>query len=290
MDSAWLSALLTAVSVSVGVGSDITARQQFAEPASRILLATVVDPRNRPVFDVGVDSFVISEGGQSREVLDVHVADYPVVVLVDDGPQPTAGFEALRTAVKRFVGRIGARPVAVGTLSNARLVATFEDERLDVLTQIDQLATAESAAAQSAFDALANAANLVRETGAPFSAIVMVTSRAFDAEGSVDTSFLPRVLETGATIHVVATRPPSTGTVSHDSSDVLRGLASQTHGQYAAIFSAASYAIALDKLADRMSTELMIEYLVPPGRPAGDIKVGARVPGARVVGLGVSRQ
>jgi hypothetical protein len=44
---------------------------------------------------------------------------------------------------------------------------------------------------------------------------------------------------------------------------------------------------ALDRLADRLAIEMMVQYLVPPGPREGDAKVGVRIPGARVVGLGV---
>ena len=67
----------------------------------------------------------------------------------------------------------------------------------------------------------------------------------------------------------------------------MRLLADQTRGQFTAIFSPASYSAALDRLADRLAIEMMIQYLVPPGPKAGDVQVGVRVPGARVVGLGV---
>ena len=41
------------------------------------------------------------------------------------------------------------------------------------------------------------------------------------------------------------------------------------------------------ELADRLAIELMIQYLVPAGPKVGDVRVGVRMPGARVVGLGV---
>ena len=67
----------------------------------------------------------------------------------------------------------------------------------------------------------------------------------------------------------------------------MRLVADQTRGQFTAIFAAPSYDAALDRLADRLAIELMVQYLVPPGPKAGDVQVGVRVPGARVVGLGV---
>ena len=62
----------------------------------------------------------------------------------------------------------------------------------------------------------------------------------------------------------------------------------QTHGEFTTIYAAASYQSALDRLADRMSSEMMIEYLVPVGSKPNDVKVGIRVLGARVRGLGVA--
>ena len=37
--------------------------------ASRVSLAVVTDPRNRPIVDIGADDFVIQEAGAAREVL-----------------------------------------------------------------------------------------------------------------------------------------------------------------------------------------------------------------------------
>ncbi len=42
------------------------------------------------------------------------------------------------------------------------------------------------------------------------------------------------------------------------------------------------------RLADRLTSEMMIEYLVPVGSKPADVKVGIRVAGARVRGLGVA--
>jgi hypothetical protein len=68
----------------------------------------------------------------------------------------------------------------------------------------------------------------------------------------------------------------------------LRAIAEQTRGEYTTIYSAASYQAALDRLADRLTSELMIEYLVPVGSKPNDVKVGVRLVGARVRGLGVA--
>jgi hypothetical protein len=54
------------------------------------------------------------------------------------------------------------------------------------------------------------------------------------------------------------------------------------------IYSASSYQAALDRLADRLTSEMLIEYLVPVGSKPNDVKVGVRIIGTRVRGLGVA--
>ena len=36
-----------------------------------------------------------------------------------------------------------------------------------------------------------------------------------------------------------------------------------------------------------LAIEMMVQYMVPPGPRAGDVRVGVRIPGSRVIGLGV---
>jgi hypothetical protein len=119
---------------------------------------------------------------------------------------------------------------------------------------------------------------------------VIVTGRAIDARIPVEGDLLPSIAESGATVHVVESRqPPATATsgATEDVPDLLKVLSDQTHGQYTTIFTPASYGAALDRLADKLSVELMIQYLVPAGEANGDVQVGVRRPGSRVVGLGV---
>ena len=83
--------------------------------ASRFALVTVLDPRGKPVVDVGADDFVVQEGGAAREVLSVRPADYPVVVMLDTGIDARADFGMMRKAAEQFIDRVGPRPLAIGT-------------------------------------------------------------------------------------------------------------------------------------------------------------------------------
>jgi hypothetical protein len=71
---------------------------------------------------------------------------------------------------------------------------------------------------------------------------------------------------------------------------MLRTLADRSGGRHLMIYSSASFQVALDQLADRLGRELLVEYLTPVGgADEGEVRVGVKVPGARVRGLGVAR-
>jgi hypothetical protein len=251
----------------------------------RVVLASVVDRQNRPLVTLGADDLVVTENGQSRQVLDVHIADYPVVVLVDARAEVAATLPAMRAAVARFIARVGERPVGVGRLCDAALAASFEDDRADVLKRVDEISVC-PASANGTMQAVASAARAIAAAAVPFSSIVILAAHTVGAGDAVGPELVASTLESGASVQVVTARSPSDAP-SAPAADLLAVLARQTHGQYTPIYSADSYAIALDRIADRMATEMMIEYVAPPRSNPGDVKVGARVPGARVVGLGV---
>ncbi len=255
--------------------------QQIA--ASRTALAVVVDGRGRPIVDLDADDVVVREAGRPREVLSVRVADYPIAIVLDNGRGAGSDFDAIRTAAARFIGRIGSRPVAVAALDPVRLVAGFDDDRAAVMDRLRQLRA--SASAEGLFEAVVLAARTIRELGAPFSAIVVVSAAPVSR---VPPELLAPVVESGATVHVVVHAGLAAETAAPEPSETLRALADQTRGQFTPIFSAASYGAALDRLADRLAPELQVEYVVPVGSSSGDdVQLGVRIPGARVVGRGV---
>ena len=121
--------LLLGLAAPLKPATTSAASQSQSQASGRILLATVVDASGKTLVDFGVDDFLIQEAGDEREVLDVHVADYPIVVLIDDAPQ-SSDLGPIKSAIARFIARIGDRPVAVGTLSRpSELIASLEDAR-----------------------------------------------------------------------------------------------------------------------------------------------------------------
>lgn len=281
-----LRALLIATVIAPTWSATPRTASQATLGNSRTVLAAVVTMQGRPVVDVDVNDFVVTEGTEPRDVLDVHIADYPLAIVLDDRPESEAVLADTKRAARRFVERVGERPVAMLTLSGAgQPLVDLEEGREVFFERLETVApSAEPAAAP--FDVIVRSALLLQNSGAPFSAVVVIAGAPVDASAPVRGELLPRVLDSGASVHVVQKRdaggpPPEPG------ADLLRLLADQTRGQFTPIFSPASYEAALDRLADRLAIEMMVQYLAPPGPRTGDVRVGVRKPGARVVGLGV---
>jgi hypothetical protein len=256
--------------------------------ASRIALASVTDPRNRPLVDVSADDFVIQEAGIAREVLSVRPADYPIVVLLDTGGDARADFQLMQKAAAHFIERIGTRPIALGTFGGApRMLTTFEDERPTVMARLDAIAADESAGSLL-LQGTSVGAQTIRATGTLFSCIVILSATQADASAGAPDELIAAIVDSNATLHVIANRPGQTAAGGQRSNPRLRALAEQSRGEFTVIYSAASYQAALDRLADRLTSEMMIEYLVPVGSKPDDVKVGVKIVGARVRGLGVA--
>jgi hypothetical protein len=255
--------------------------------ASRVALAAVTDQANRPLVDVGADDFVIQEGGATREVLSVRPADYPIIVLLDTGDDPRGEFELMRRAAAQFIDRVGQRPVALGTLGvKGSMVTTFDDER-EVLAEKLAALKPQEGAPSLLLQAAGVAGERMKETGALFSAIVILSANPNDASpGTLEETTAP-IIDSGAAVHVIANRPGAAAAAASPR-PAIRALAQQTHGEFTTVYAGASYQAALDRLADRMNAEMMIEYIVPVGSKPVDVKLGIRVLGARVRGLGVA--
>jgi hypothetical protein len=242
------------------------------------MLATVVDAAGRTLVDLGSDDFLISEHGEAREVLSVHPADYPIVLLLDTAASP-ADVNDVRLAAVRFLARIGAeRPVAIGTLADpSALVATFDDDRETVLAALGQVGVG---ANRDPIESIAASGRRLAEAEIPFSAITVIAGPTAHPEASAARADLLNAISgTRSRVHAVA----------RGDNDSLREITGLTNGLFIRIFSAASYQSALDRLADAFAAEFMVQYLVPASAPApDDVRVGVRRPGARVLVLGVA--
>ena len=100
---------------------------------------------------------------------------------------------------------------------------------------------------------------------------------------------LASIVDSNAFLHVVANRSVQAMVgvaISAGRCDPRGGgaVARRVHGDLLSrVFQSA-----LDRLADRLAAELLIEYIVPVGSKPVDVKLGVRLAGAHVRGLGVA--
>lgn len=286
-----MAGTVVALLLALTLGASPVEPAGSAEPqqtgASRVALANVTDPRNRPLVDVSADDFVIQEAGAAREILSVRPADYPIVVLLDTGSAARDDFATIQKAAAHFIERVGQRPIALGTLGGtAKMLTSFEDERATVLAKL-AAATAETEAGSELLQGTSLAGRLLHDTGTLFSAIVVLSATGDDASRSATDEMIAPIVDSNAILHVIGNRPGGGGAASR-AQPILHALAEQSRGEFTVIYSASSYQAALDRLADRLTSEMLIEYLVPVGSKPNDVKVGIRIIGARVRGLGVA--
>lgn len=271
-------------------GAAASAVQETA--ASRFALAIVADSRNRPILDVTADDFAVQEGPDTREILSVRPADYPVALVIDggsSGAEATADFSDIRTAAGHLIERLGVdRAVALSASDPPRIIAALTDDRRTVMDRLSALEPSASVSSQ-VLGAIALTARTLHGTGTLFASVVVIAQSSNASDRSELETVLGPIVDSGAVVHVVERAGGagrSGGRGGEDSA--LRQIATQTRGEYARIYSAASYQAALDHLADRLVSELLIEYLVPVGSKPVDVKIGVKLPGAHVRGLGVA--
>ena len=274
---------VTRLGVYTAVAALLLGRGGIQTSTTRLVLAVATDPRNRALVDVGPDDFLVSEAGAAREVLSVRVADYPIVVALDTRPGSGTDFPAVQQAARHFIERLGAdRPITVATLGRGpKTVAAFDDSRSTLFIRLGALTPDAGEEPSDLVAGIAASARALRATESLFSAVVVLSAAPGQTpDGSAS---LADLVGSGAIVHAIVNQSGSSTGVPE-----LRRLAAQTHGELTPIYSAASFQAALDRLVDRLSSELLVEYISPAGSDARDVKVGIRIPGARVRGLGVA--
>lgn len=251
---------------------------------SRLILASAQDADGRQLVDIDLDDFVVHEAGQPRDVLSSRVADYPIALVLDNSRGASRDFDAIRRAAVRFIERVGHRPIAIASTSPPRMIATFEDDRATVMKRMDQIR--KSSSQDGLFAALVAAARAAQETGASFSAVVLVVN---NPAGTVPADLLAPIRESGANVHMVIQQRTSSRVDEQQKKSIaeLVDLVDATRGELITVFGLDAFQLALDRLANKLATEVMVEYVVPAGSSIEkDVKFGVR--GARVSNWGVS--
>src|SRR5262249_16307055 len=184
---------------------------------------------------------------------------------------------------------LGPRPLGIVTAGGTpKLIAGLEDERETIGERLADIA-ADPNAGGTVLQGAALAAETITRAQLLFSSIVILSASAVDASEGPPDPMLASIVDSNAILHVVANRSAQTMPGSaFRAAAAIRAIAEQSRGEYTTIFSAASFQSALDRLAERLTTEMLVEYIVPVGSKPNDVKLGVRLPGARVRGLGVA--
>jgi hypothetical protein len=124
------------------------------------------------------------------------------------------------------------------------IVASFEDDRAAALARL-QHADINPAATLAPIEAVSNAAHLIGETGAPFSAIIVVSARPIDTSQPAAPGSTQTIFESGAFVSVVVRRAPETapggrGYSGRADQDLLRDLSTRHTGIITVVFPASS--------------------------------------------------
>jgi hypothetical protein len=278
-----------------------------AQPSSRFLLASVVDPRtDTPLGGLAAEDFVIQEGTTPCETIAARPAGYPIAVLVDTSGAARQEFTQMRKAVRQLVSRLTGRDVALYTFGDrAFRVADFTRDTSRLERAVDHLFAAPDGESH-VLDAIIEAGKDISKRESPLAMIVVVSAGGNDQSNRTPREVFEPVLASRSIVHLVEMRSiGASGRLNNvrgrrnfttdrkaeaalGLQELLQGLVNQTRGHYDRIFSSSGYPASLDVLQRRLATEVIVEY-ASSGGSASSLKIGTRLAGGVVQAIGLER-
>lgn len=274
---------------------------------TRFVLASVIDSmKDAPVVGLAAEDFVVQEGNAPCEVLALTTAHYPVAILIDTSHAARTEFTLMRTAVRQLVSRLSGREVALYTFGErAFRVADFTRDTTRLERKVDDvfaLAEGES----HVLDGIVEAAKDLARREAAVAMIVVVSAGSNDQSNRTPREVFEPVLASRSIVHVVERRSiGASGRLGNvrgqrnftsDRSaeaalglqEVLQALVTRTRGDYDRVFAGSGFVSSLERLQQRLTSEVVVEY-ASTGAPAADLRIGTRVVGGVVRGIGLDR-
>jgi hypothetical protein len=273
------------------------------QPASRFVLASVVDQDGAPVVGLAAEDFVLQEGTTKCETISAKPANYPVAVLVDTSHAARTEFGEMRKAVRHLIARMSGREVALYTFGDrAFRVEDFTRNTTRLEKSVDQLFALPEGESH-VLDAIIEAGRALRAKEPAVAMIVVVSAGGNDQSNRTPREVFDQVLGSRSIVHIVEMRAIGAsgrlGNVRGRRSfttdrkaeaalglqELLQGLVERTRGAYDRVFSASGYHASLEGLQRRLEAELVIEYASPD---AGALQIGTRVPHGTVRAVGIT--
>lgn len=274
---------------------------------TRLVLASVLDQAHSPVFGLAPGDFIIEENGVRRDALEVRSANYPIAVLLDTSATARQNFMQMRKAVAVFAARFTGRPMSLTTFGDVptRVVSFSDEGTKSVATAADRL-FARPDMESHLMDGMIQVAKDLQKLDSQLCVMVVVSAGGNDQSRRAPMDVLKPVLMAHTRVEVRETRSPrasgylkrprlrldssnATNQARQDLAEFMQAIAVRTGGRYEQVFSGSGFEGALKELADELSAEVIVEYIVPDDAPPSkDLRVGVDIPGATVRGLGLT--
>jgi von Willebrand factor type A domain len=277
------------------------------QPSSRFVLASVVSAAtDTPLLGLAAEDFVVQEGTTRCDTIAVTTAHYPIAILVDTSQAARTEFTQMRKAVRQLVTRMSGRDVALYSFGDrAFRVADFTRDTTRLERAVDQLFALPDGESH-VLDAVIEAGRDLARREPAVAMIVVVSAGANDQSNRTPREVFEPVLASRSIVHVVEMRSiGASGRLGNvrgrrnfttdraaeaalGLQELLKGLVDRTRGDYDHVFAASGYYASLDRLHQRLSAEVVLEY-ASSGGPASDLRVGTRLAGGAVRGIGLDR-
>jgi VWFA-related protein len=296
------------------------AQAAFAQVDERVIYASVVDSKGQPVLDVGPKDLVVSEDGQTREILRIAKDDDPlqIALLVDNSVSMRGKLSDLRKALSTFV--TGLRPgvqVALITLAERpTIVVNYTADQAALLKGVGGIVL--PVAGTYVLDGIAEASEVLTKRPMARPVMVVVTGRGPELSHRDYTDVLRPLRVSGAALHaVIVTGPNPEGDAMRgaragnsadaggdiadaggdigdagDASggvgrDILLGrMTKETGGRYQEVLSTSGLNAKLQQLSSEISNQYRVTFARPQRLiPPKSTKISARQSKMRVRGM-----
>jgi VWFA-related protein len=296
------------------------AQAAFAQVDERVIYASVVDSKGEPVLLVGVKDLVVSEDGQTREILRVVKDEEPlqIALLVDNSVSMRGKVSDLRKSLSTFV--TGLRPgvqVALLTLAERpTIVVNYTADQAALLKGINGIVAL--VAGNCVLDGIAEASEGLTKRPLARPVMVVVTGRGPELSHRDYTDVLRPLRASGAALHAIivtgpnpegdAMRAAGTGNPADAGGDiadaggdigdtgdatggvgrdlVLGRMTKETGGRYQEVLSTSGLNAKLQQLSTEISNQYRVTFARPQRLiPPKSTKISARQSKMRVRGM-----
>jgi VWFA-related protein len=248
-----------------------------AQTSERTLYVSVLDSNGSPVTGLDADEFVVSEDGQTREVLRAAPATdrMDVAVLVDNSAASQPMILDLRRALLPFVKRMaedGHSVAIIGLADRPTVLADYTTSATALEKGVDRV-FAQPGSGTVFQDSIVDVSKGLMKRDAPRRAIVVVTAEQADFSNLSYQPTLDALRESGTALHAIVLTRRDGGAMRNDQardrSVVIDRGTRESGGRREDVLTSMAFSDALGRLADEIEAQYEVVYarpaaLIPP--------------------------